>query len=585
MDRTQLEAKNINKTFERTGVAACRNVSLTLGAGEVLGIIGENGAGKSTLVHILSGSIEADSGSITKRAGTSTAIVRQHPLLLGELSAAQNIFAGREPSRFGFIRKHEMLKRIEELSGRFGIPLDPQEKASRLTLSGRMFTALLSALNTEPSVLILDEPTAVCNAPESEIVFRIIRDFRDAGGSVIFISHKLDDILRVCGRILIMQNGTVISEKKQGECSAEELSRLMFPENENPAGWAPEPGGAACPSTGGAAGPNTEETAAPAPSRGTAGVSIGRSMKSGASGNSAGAPPSAPGPAAAPIFALHGISTAGPEGRGLHDLSFTVESGEILGLTGLKESGLDLLEDVICGLRSPADGSFSFLGKSYGGSGFPRARRKGLRIVPSDRGKRGSAPEARVWENLIITGRRTFQKHLLLDRGKIARHSRMLIKRNKIAADTENTAEQLSGGTLQKLIIYRELDGIVPFLCVAEPSNGLDTRSRELLHRRIFDLARDGGGILIISSDMDEILKICTRIAVLYQGRITAIKDARDFSRKELGRAIIGRTDEAGRGHTASGGTEGGKQESGDEGSRQSDGGEPTSDRKEESKC
>jgi ABC-type uncharacterized transport system ATPase subunit len=553
MDLAQLEVKNIQKTFQRSGVQACRDVSFTLRRGEVLGIIGENGAGKSTLVHIVTGQLQADSGSIRRRDGSSIAIVRQHPLLLDDCSVAENIFVGREPKRFGFIRKKELIGRIEELSARYGIRLPPNKKAGELSLSGRMFTSLLSALYTSPSVLILDEPTAVCSDQESEIVFRIIEDLREAGSSIIFISHKLDDILRVCGRILIMRNGSIIAEKKQADCTSEELSRLMFHDHAG-AGQqsafdprttdAVETGGTARLGPAGAAGPSLQADAFSALPQ-TPGTEAVPPAPTGAAASRAGAP-AHPGPAEAaeqpqkPVFTLRGIDVSGPGGRGLHGLSLSVSAGEVVGVTGLKESGLDILEDLLCGLRRPSAGCYTFLGNECSASELSSARRKGLRIVPSDRNKRGSAPDARVWENLIITERRRFQKHLLLDRSRIGRHTQQLLARNNIAADADNTAEELSGGSLQKLIIYRELDGRVPFACIAEPSNGLDTRSRELLHRRIFRLAEEGSGILIISSDTDEILKICTHIAVLYRGRIISEKAARDFSPAGLGNAIIG---------------------------------------------
>jgi simple sugar transport system ATP-binding protein len=473
----------------------------------VLALLGENGAGKSTLVSILFGHYVADAGTVTAfgeplRGGDPAAalaagigMVHQHFTLADNLSVEDNVLLGTQP--LWSPRTHRTAARatLAATAERLGLRVDPAARVGTLSVGERQRVEILKALYRDARILILDEPTSVLTPQESEALFATLSRLVAEGLSIIFISHKLGEVLRVSHRIAVLRGGRLVATLDAADASADRLAEAM----------------------------------------------VGRSVR---------LPVPRDHRRGDVVCTIAKLRVAGVErGAALHDISLTLRAGEIVGIVGVSGNGQDALADVLCGVRAPQSGSVQL-----GGRVMPADPRAWVAAtvarIPADRHAVGVIGDFAVWENAIAEHyRRPFASAGLLRRSAARRYARALVDRFDIRGGGVDTpARALSGGNLQKLILGRALTGgsvrpgdFAPVLIVANrPTWGLDVGAVAYVHQRLLDASARGACVLLISDDLDEILALADRIAVMHAGRLTAARAAAQWTRAQIGLAMAG---------------------------------------------
>ncbi|HEX6137031.1 MAG TPA: ABC transporter ATP-binding protein [Casimicrobiaceae bacterium] len=500
-----LRLAGITKRFGE--LVANDGISLDLGRGEVLALLGENGAGKSTLVSILFGHYVADAGSITAfgvplRAGDPAAalaagigMVHQHFTLADNLTVQENIVLGTEPLWSWRAHRAAARTRLVQTAQRFGLRVDPDARAGTLSVGERQRVEILKALYRGVRVLILDEPTSVLTPQETEALFATLSRLVGEGLSIIFISHKLHEVLRVANRIAVLRAGRLVATLDAAAADPAGLAELM----------------------------------------------VGRSVRQ-------------PVPRAHRrgdvVCALSDLHVAGAKhAAALRGVSLRLRAGEVVGIAGVSGNGQDALADVLCGLRAPTSGTVTLAARAMPAD--PRAWIDAcVARIPEDRQAVGVIGDFTVWENAIAEHyRRPFASAGILRRSAARRYARTLVDRFDIRGGGLDTpARALSGGNLQKLILGRALSGgsarpddFAPVLIVAsQPTWGLDVGAVAYVHQRLLDAAARGAAVLLVSDDLDEILALADRIAVMHAGRLTSARPAAEWTRGEIGLAMAG---------------------------------------------
>ncbi|MFW5688346.1 MAG: ABC transporter ATP-binding protein [Spirochaetota bacterium] len=509
MPNPLLEARGISKRYAENGIQATDEADLVARPGEVHAVVGENGAGKSTLMQVIAGVVEQDAGVVRvagralppgdPRAAGAAGIVMsyQHPRLDRALTVLENLFLGEEPRRFGFLFDRRAAdRRAHDVAPDFPARLYDRRLDSLSSGQIRMVSlvaALLRLPTDGPGVLILDEPTEAATPAEVEHIFSVIRATAAEGHAVIFISHKLPEVVRIAHAATVLHAGRTVASIRS-DISVERLAGAMVGDASRIA----DPGGPR---------PGTHQTERP-------------------SGD--------------PALLLESVTVRSRERELLVDVSLEVAPGEILGITGIRENGVEALEELLGGTLQPSRGRFEVLGQGASGLSPDRLRRLGLRYVPTDRLFRGASVRSSVSENLIALKRRHLQRAGILDAGEVDEFASALRSSFGIEGSLHVPLWQLSGGNIQKVILSRELEGDPRLIVICEPSWGLDFRSRarivELIRRR----AHDGAAVVVISTDVDEVLDLATRIGVLYDGRLAALYPRHEATREKVGRAMAG---------------------------------------------
>jgi general nucleoside transport system ATP-binding protein len=494
--------RRITKRFP--GVVANEDVDFEAARGEVHALLGENGAGKSTLSNILTGLYRPDDGEIfvdgrrvhfhaprdALEAGIS--MVHQHFRLVEPFTVAENIVLGdhRGEGRTFRLRHRAIERRVGELSQRYGLAVDPRAPVSHLSIGEQQRVEILKALYRDAQILILDEPTAVLTPQESEALFTTMREMAAEGRTVIFISHKLHEVKAVADRVTVLRGGRSLQTVDTADATPRSLAALMVGRELGGAGTARER------------------------SRGE------------------------------PVLSLDGVWTAGDRGEdAVRDASLVVHAGEIVAIAGVAGNGQRELAETVAGMRAPSRGSARIGTKTLRG-GDPRAAiAAGIAYVPEDRLGTGLAPSLSIASNLVLRSYR--QPHAsrgpLLRLRRIREHAIAMIDRYRIAAPGHSVpARLLSGGNLQKVVLAREFSGKPRLIVVASPTRGLDVGAIETVHAYLRDAAADGVAVLMISEDLDEILELADRIAVMFEGRIVGETDRASASVEELGLLMAG---------------------------------------------
>ena len=482
-------------------------ISLELSAGEILALLGENGAGKSTLVSILFGHYVADEGSIeafgaplvpgdpAAALAAGIGMVHQHSTLADNLSVLDNVMLGTEPLWRPLSSRRAGRARLVDTAKRFGLGVDPDARVATLSVGERQRVEILKALYREARVLILDEPTAVLTPQESEALFSTLRGLTAQGLAVIFISHKLDEVLRVSDRIAVLRAGRLVD------------SRL----------------------------------AAGATKAGLAEAMVGRAV-----------PPPVPRPHTVGDVVLHvdrvhvGAERAGAR---LDAVSFSLRAGEIFAIAGVSGNGQAALVELLCGLRAADAGRVTLAGRIMPAD--PREwLRAGVARIPEDRREVGTIGDLPLWENAIAERyRRPYASLGVVRRAAARTFARKLVERYDVRGGGIDTpARLLSGGNLQKLILGRALSGgaprpgeFVPLAVVAsQPTWGLDIGAVGYVHQQLLDASARGAAVLLVSEDLDEILALADRIAVIHAGRLTAARPTKAWTLATLGLAMAG---------------------------------------------
>jgi simple sugar transport system ATP-binding protein len=476
-------------------------VDLELHVGEVHALLGENGAGKSTLMNILSGillpdegSIELDGSPVSLRSPKDAlshgiGMVHQHFHLVEALTVAENVHAGwsQTPAIFGGLKSLD--KRTSELAERYSLALMPGAEVWRLSVGEKQRVEILRTVARGANILILDEPTSVLTPSETEALFGFIREVRQAGTTVIFISHKLPEALAISDRITVMRQGRKIQTLGRQEASAQLLAQLMV---------------------GGTVPKAVRQPAKP----------LGA------------------------VLSASNISALDDQGLvALRNISLQVSEGEILGVAGVAGNGQRELCEVLTGLRSPTEGQII-----VGDRDLSRAKPRdfieaGVGCVPEDRLGTGLATGQPIWRNAILKTYRTrpIQRHRLLDRPRAEEYARTLVDTVKLSAsDVKQPTRTLSGGHAQRLLTGREMAAATRALVLAYPTRGLDIRAAETLHAAILEARANGLAILLVSEDLDELQDLADRILVLYGGEIAGEFNSDQVDRETIGALMSG---------------------------------------------
>jgi simple sugar transport system ATP-binding protein len=480
------------------GVVANDQISLDVRRGEIHALLGENGAGKTTLMNILYGLARPNQGQIlldgktVQIAGPSDAIARgismvhQHFMLVPVLSVAENVVLGAETMARGpFLDRREANKRIAKLAAQFGFALDPEAKVGSLSVGQQQRVEILKALYRDARILVLDEPTAVLTPQETDEIFTLLRKLADDGRSIIFISHKLYEVLAIADRITVIRRGRVIGERKPGETTEAELAELMV-------------------------GREVELTV----DRGT----------------------SHPGQTMLQVESLRIADDRHHEV--VPDATFEIRAGEILGIAGVAGNGQDELIETLVGLRRPSAGKVTLDGRDVTGASPRTMNEAGVGYVPGDRHRFGLILSFPVYDNLILTSyyRPPFSRGVLREDSAVLDSAGKQVQRFDIRVPSSTVATStLSGGNQQKVVVAREFDRPLKLLILDQPTRGLDVGSIEFIHRQIIAKRDAGTAVLLVSAELDEVMEVSDRIAVMYRGRIVADMDGRTADKSRVG--------------------------------------------------
>ncbi len=498
-----LEAKHILKVYEN-GVVANRDVGIQVEENTIHAVVGENGAGKTTLMKIIFGIEQAQEGEILFKGEKvqirsphdaiqiGIGMVHQHLMLAPDLTVAENMVLGNEPLRARLFLDNDKAGQItRRVSEEYGLPVPADKKTKDLPIGVRQRVEILKALFRNAELLILDEPTSVLTPQETEVLFKTLKNLKGQGKTIIFISHKLQEVKQIADRVTIMRDARVIDTRDAGELSEHDIAELMVGRE----------------------------------------ISFERIAE-----------PTSLGP---PMLTVRDLSYVNDEAiLVLNRFSFDVRAGEILGLAGVVGNGQTELVRIITGLLEPSEGEVALRGETLIGLSPRAIREKGLCHIPEDRMDDGVAEEATLEENFILDRyyKPGFSKGMRLLWKNISQHSRELVEKfNILAQSTKTPVSALSGGNIQKVVVARELSADPEVIIAAHPTRGIDVGSEEMVHRLLKEARDRGKAVFLVSADLDEILKLSTRVIVIYNGEIVAhFQDMSEITAEDLGPYMLG---------------------------------------------
>jgi ABC-type uncharacterized transport system ATPase subunit len=496
-----LELRGITKAFP--GVLANDHIDLTLEEGEIHVLLGENGAGKSTLMNILYGLYTPDEGEVFVRGqrveiqdpndaiAQGIGMVHQHFMLVPVLTVTENVMLGVESIKNGiFLDRAAAAQRIREISGQYGLAVDADAYVRILSVGVQQRVEIIKLLYREADILILDEPTAVLTPQEVEDFFEVVRSLVAQGKSVIFITHKLKEVMSIADRITVLRNGRVVGTTTPAQSSEQELAAMMV------------------------------------------GRQVLLQVEKG---------PAQPGEAVLMVKDLEVLDDRG--NLAVRGVSFQVHAGEVLGVAGVQGNGQTELVQALTGLRQPVAGEMHILEADVTGASPRRVLERGVAHVPEDRHKDGLVLSFPVADNLILNTYYLppFARRGVLDQEVILstaeRGARMFDVRTP---SVMTPVSSLSGGNQQKVIVAREFSRPIRLLIASQPTRGLDVGSIEYIHRRIVEKRDEGCAVLLVSPELDEVMGLADRIAVMYGGEIVDILPADRVTKEEVGLLMAG---------------------------------------------
>jgi simple sugar transport system ATP-binding protein len=496
-----LELRSITKTFP--GVLANDHIDLTLNEGEILALLGENGAGKSTLMNVLYGLYTPDEGEIFVRGSKviihdshdairfGIGMVHQHFMLISVFKVNENVMLGIESMKARvFLDRATVSQRIMEISSRFGLKVNPEALVEDLPVGIQQRVEIIKVLYRQADVLILDEPTAVLTPQEVEELFKIIRSLTQQGKSVIFISHKLNEVLEIADRITVLRLGRVVGTTTPAEATLESLASMM----------------------------------------------VGRQVML-----TVDKPAAKPGDVVFDVSNLQVLDDR--KLLAVNGVSFQVRAGEVLGIAGVQGNGQTELVEALTGLRSIKIGSITFLGQETSETSPRKMREIGSAHVPEDRQRDGLVLSFSVADNLVLNTyyELPFTKGFNLRHEEIDKAAKERVELFDIRTPSiEVPVSNLSGGNQQKVIVAREFSRPIKLLIASQPTRGLDVGSVEYIHGQIMRKRQEGCAVLLVSTELDEIMSLSDRIAVMYEGKIIAILDAEEATREQIGLLMAG---------------------------------------------
>ncbi len=500
-----LEMNHITKVYGP--VAANDDVSIQLDAGEVLAVVGENGAGKTTLMKILYGLQQPDRGEICLKGqpvsfknpreamAHGIGMVQQHFMLFPSMTITENIVYNHEMRRGIFYDKRKNREKVTELSELYGLYVDPDAVVKDCPVGTQQRVEILKTLYQNADIIIFDEPSAVLTPPEVEELLKTIRKLSALGKSIILITHKLEEVMNVSSRVIVMRDGKLVAEKKTADTSVEELSWFAtgrhlvtpeIPENETRAG----------------------------------------------------------------LLEVKGLTLASEYGTTLlRQIDMHVDYGEIVGVAGVSGNGQSELVRAVTGLITGYSGSIRLKGKEMSGANVAEFRRNGMAHIPEDRYEWGSAAQATLADNALMGKQRDSDmgRSGILNLRRVNQYGEQLIGEYDVkAAGVHQKMRELSGGNAQKLIFAREASHNTSFLVASEPTRGVDVGAMEFIHNKLLEKRARGDGVLLVSSELSEIMKLSDRIYVMYEGEIRGEFRRGQVDERQLGLLMTGgKTDES----------------------------------------
>ena len=497
-----IEMRGITKVFP--GIIANDKIDLCLRRGEIHALLGENGAGKSTLMSVLFGLYQPEEGKIFKNGvevkindpndanALGIGMVHQHFKLVDVFTVLDNIILGVEPCRAGFLSRSEARKKVTELSEAYGLGVDPDAKVEDITVGMQQRTEILKMLYRDNEILIFDEPTAVLTPQEIDELMGIMRGLAAEGKSILFITHKLNEIMAVADRCTVLRKGKYIGTVNISETNKEELSNMM----------------------------------------------VGRDVKFVVDKDEA-----KPGET---VLEVNGLSVHSPIHKkdAVKDVSFTVRAGEIVCIAGIDGNGQTELVHALTGLQKPHAGSITLCGADVTHKSIRYKNTHGMSHIPEDRHKHGLVLDYTLEQNLVLQRyfEPEFQKRGFILRDSVRRYADRLIGEYDVRSGqgAVTVARSMSGGNQQKAIIARELDRDHRLLIAVQPTRGLDIGAIEFVHKQIVRSRDEGAAVLLVSLELDEVMNVSDRILVMYEGEIVGELDPHKTDVRELGLYMAG---------------------------------------------
>ena len=495
-----LEVTGVTKRYP--GVVANDNVSLTVNAGEVVALLGENGAGKSTLLKAVFGLIKPDSGEI-KIGGTpivfgdtagvisrGVGMVHQHFQLVPVMTVAENLILGDEPKRGLFINQKAARQEIITLSKRYGLEVDPDAVIEDLPVGMQQRVEILKALRKDVKLLILDEPTAVLTPQEIDELLGVIRNLAKSGVGVVLITHKLHEVMPVADRVVVLRGGKLVGTTTPKETDEAGLAQMM----------------------------------------------VGRSVVLQVNRTEA--------KRGSVVLEVKGLQVRDDRKiLSVKGVDLELHKGEILGIAGVEGNGQREFVEAVCGMRHREAGEVLINGVATKDMAPHSVHEAGISHVPEDREKHGLVANYSIADNLVLNqfDQEPFAKGWVRNLGEVAKNAEQLVEKFDIRTPSAfNPASSLSGGNKQKVVVARELSQELPVLVAAQPTRGVDVGSIEFIHNQLISARDNGAGVLLVSAELDEILSLSDRIAVMSGGKIVAIVDSKDADRNYIGRLMAG---------------------------------------------
>jgi len=504
MSEILLDLKDITKIYSN-GVVANRNINVSFKKGEIHSIVGENGAGKSTLMKMIFGIERPSSGTITYKGKevhfensmeaikNGIGMVHQHFMMIDSFTVAENIILGMEPrKRKWFLNKKESIRLTKELAIKYNFDMDVTRKVGSLTVSAKQKVEILKTLYRNAEVIILDEPTAVLTPQETETLFENLKRFKEMGHTILFISHKLNEVKQISDRITIMQNGISKGTFENSDISIEQMTELIVGRSVT-----------------------------------LSYDHIKKPMKN-----------------IKKAFRVDGISLKLKGVNVLRDVTFTIREGEILGIAGVQGNGQTELVQGLVGLQDMDSGNWYIEDHEITKLSIEKKRKSGLAYIPEDRMKEGIAQGATVAENLISTyyNRPDINGPIFMKSKVITELAQHLITMFSVKTkNSKSKIESLSGGNIQKVVVARETNTNPKVLIAEQPTRGIDIGSEEFIHHQLIEMRNKNVAILLVSADLNEVMEVSDRLIVMYEGQIVAHFDhAKEVSEKELGLYMLG---------------------------------------------
>jgi ABC-type uncharacterized transport system ATPase subunit len=496
---TGLRLRGITKRFG--DLVANNSIDLDITPGEIHCLLGENGAGKTTLMNVLYGLLQPDEGTISiddvehvhsnpkEAIAAGIGMVHQHFMLVDVFTVAENLILGREDGTAGLLNMGEARRTVQRLSERYGLDVDPDALIEDLPVGVQQRVEILKALANDAKYLILDEPTAVLTPQETDQLMAVMRSLRDEGKAIVFITHKLREVREIADKITVIRHGKVVGTAKHTDSEAD-LAELM----------------------------------------------VGRAVKLVVDKKPAS-------PTAEPRLVMKGVSAASPNGTlAVQDLDLEVSGGEIVCIAGVQGNGQTELAEALLGVTPVIKGSIHLDGKPLTGLSPRETIDAGLGFVPEDRQQHGCVGSFTVAENLILNhyDEHPYARGIALDLSRVRHNAAHRVNEFDIRTQSiESTVSSLSGGNQQKVVLARELSRPLVLLVASQPTRGLDVGAIEFVHKRLIEERDRGTAVVIVSTELDEVVALADRIAVMYRGRIVGIVPP-DTSREVLGLMMAG---------------------------------------------